>query len=59
MMMMSKKNIEIFYYKQRLLIMDMKSKVVQVFKFSKFGIPGSQLLSDVQTFLAGKQLYEL
>ena len=30
-------------------------KVLQVFQ----NIPGSQLLSDIQTFLAGNQLYEL
>ena len=32
-----------------------KVKVFQVFQ----NIPGSQLLSDIQTFLAGNQLYEL
>ena len=32
-----------------------KVKVFQVFQ----NIPGSQLLSDFQTFLAGNQLYEL
>ncbi len=48
----------------------MKTKVVQhvereflkfftVFNNNNFGIPGSQLLSDVQTFLAGNQLYDI
>ena len=32
-----------------------EAKVVKVFQ----NIPGSQLLSDIQTFLAGNQLYEL
>ena len=32
-----------------------KVKVFQVFQ----NIPGSQLLSDIQTFLAGNQLHEL
>ena len=60
-----KKNIAIFGNKQRLLSIDMKTKVVQhvpriifnvfkVFKFSGFqvfqNILGSQLLSDIQTF---------
>ena len=69
-MRMSKKIIDIFTYNQRLLSIDMKTKVVQhvpriifhvfkvfkfssfqVFKFSSFqNIPGSQLLSDIQTF---------
>ena len=26
---------------------------------TRFGIPGSQLLSDIQTFLAGNQLYDI
>ena len=43
------KNIAIFGYKQWLLSID------NVFH----NIPGSQLLSDIQTFLAGNQLYEL
>ena len=37
-----------------------ENNVFKVFKFSSFqNIPGSQLLSDVQTFLAVNQLYEL
>ena len=35
-------------------------KVAKVVKVKVFqNIPGSQLLSDIQTFLAGNQLYEL
>ena len=67
-MVMSQKSIAIFGKKQRLLSIDMKTKVVQhvpriifnvfkVFEFSGFqvfqvfqNIPGSQLLSDIQTF---------
>ena len=57
-----KKSIAIFDYKQRLLSIDMKTKVIhyvpriifhvfKVFKFSSFqNIPGSQLLSDIQKF---------
>ena len=54
-----KKTIAIFGYKQRLLSLDMKTKIVQHvsrinlshFKFSNFQIfSGSQLLSDFQTF---------
>ena len=59
-----KKTIAIFAYKQRLLSLDMKTKVVQhvprinlsyfkfkIFKFSNFqSFSGSQLLSDFQTF---------
>ena len=79
-MVMSQKSIAIFGKKQRLLSIDMKTKVVQhvrriifnvfkVFEFSSFqvfrfsgyqvfqNIPGSQLLSDIQTFLAWNQLY--
>ena len=69
-MVMSQKSIAIFGKKQRLLSIDMKTKVVQhvpriifnvfkgyqVFKFQN--IPGYQLFSDVQTFLARNQLYE-
>ena len=64
------KNIAIFGNKQRLLSINMKTKVVQhvpwiifnvfkVFEFSSFqvflvfqNIPGSQLLSDIQTFFS-------
>ena len=55
-----KKNlIDIFNFKQRLLSIDMKTKIVQhvpsfqVFKFSKFS--GSQCLSDFQTFFISSQ----
>ena len=66
-MVMSQKSIAIFGKKQRLLSIDMKTKVVQhvpriifnvfnVFKFSKFS--GSQRLSDFQTFLVTKKMSE-
>ena len=70
-MVMSQKSIAIFGKKQRLLSIDMKTKVVQhvpriIFNVSKFSnfqvfqnIPSSKLLYDIQAFLAGNQLYDL
>ena len=64
-MAMSQRSIAIFGNKQRLLSIAMKTKVVQHVQFSSFqvfyfqvfqNIPGSQLLSDIQTFFAGNQL---
>ena len=72
--------IVIFNYKQRLLSIDMKTKVVQhvpriifskfsnlqVFRFSSFqsfqvfnNIPGSQVLSDFQTFFSKLKAYKV
>ena len=61
-----KKSIDIFIYKEWHLSWEMKTNVVQHVESewmrnceSERVKSGSELLSDIQTFLAGNQLFEL